>query len=475
MKKVLIYGFGWTGQSMLQLCVKIGFECKVLDDNINLDFTQDDIFIDQKGITENFDIYFVCIINKESAKEAYNKLKDAGIPKVKIKFISTYGYKNKMAFLVREYFKEPSQVLKKWLEDDQSMTYFHSQMKAMLNEYYQIKKSNADSLLEWSNKIRSTMIGQTIFAKLYTSALIKSDLAHIAYPGFNIGISFEKKEDKNFYFVQKIDFEAIMQRPKDVKLVACFGNSALRVEYLPLEDTITAFLQKKLGKKYIVLNFGVTGYTIYEQMMLYNALVFPLKPEIVISCFGGTDWRTGIVSCEHLVKTHKMTYTPGFYEYAYKKVTKSELPLYSEIGNDRKDINNNILDDDVNEAIAFWLRQFNLVPRGGGGAFYAFIQPLLPCKLKWTKEEKEMRDKERKLLEHTLAYQNEIIDNRILKYIAGLKDKIRDCDFVFDLNEIFHKSEESIFTNHWIHCNAKGNEMVAEKIFEVLKQKGIVR
>ena len=39
---------------------------------------------------------------------------------------------------------------------------------------------------------------------------------------------------------------------------------------------------------------------------------------------------------------------------------------------------------------------------GGGGAFYAFIQPLLPCKLKWTKEEKEMRDKERKLLEHTL-------------------------------------------------------------------------
>ena len=46
-----------------------------------------------------------------------------------------------MAFLVREYFKEPSQVLKKWLEDDQSMTYFHSQMKAMLNEYYQIKKS----------------------------------------------------------------------------------------------------------------------------------------------------------------------------------------------------------------------------------------------------------------------------------------------------------------------------------------------
>ncbi len=111
---------------------------------------------------------------------------------------------------------------------------------------------------------------------------------------------------------------------------------------------------------------------------------------------------------------------------------------------------------------------------GGGGAFYAFIQPLLPCKLKWTKEEKEMRDKERKLLEHTLAYQNEIIDNRILKYVAGLKDKIRDCDFVCDLNEIFHKSEESIFTNHWIHCNAKGNEMVAEKIFEVLKQKGIV-
>ena len=62
-----------------------------------------------------------------------------------------------------------------------------------------------------------------------------------------------------------------------------------------------------------------------------------------------------------------MTYTPGFYEYAYKKVTKSELPLYSEIGNDRKAINNKILDDDVNEAIACRLRQFNLVTSGGGG------------------------------------------------------------------------------------------------------------
>ena len=110
----------------------------------------------------------------------------------------------------------------------------------------------------------------------------------------------------------------------------------------------------------------------------------------------------------------------------------------------------------------------------GGGGFFGFFTTLFAGKVKLTKEEKEMRDKERKLLEHTLAYQNEIIDNRILKYVDGLKDKIRDCDFVLDLNEIFHKSEESIFTNHWIHCNAKGNEMVAEKIFEVLKQKGIV-
>ena len=368
MAKVLIYGFGWSGQSMLELCSKLGFECRVVDDGINLEFTQNDIYMDSKEIASvDFDIYFICCVQKEMRDAIFQKLQCLNIPKNKVKFIQTYAYKNKMSFLLPEYFGNLEQTLQEWLQEPQEMPDFHKKMQAMQEHYFKTKAVSSQSLLEWRSEIDALIPNQNVFSKIYLSTLIKSGLNHISYPGFSVGISFDKTEDKDFYFVKKIDFEAIKNRPSNVKLIACFGNSALRVEYLPYEESITAFLQKEVGDSYIVLNFGVTGYTIYEQLMLYNALCFELKPELVISFFLGTDFRSGLVGCDVLVKKHKILYGPWWAEGDYKKTTQSEMPLFSEMGNNLKAVNTNITFNAINAAMKMRLEQFKSIVCGGGG------------------------------------------------------------------------------------------------------------
>lgn len=84
-----------------------------------------------------------------------------------------------------------------------------------------------------------------------------------------------------------------------------------------------------------------------------------------------------------------------------------------------------------------------------------------------------MRQKERQDLKHC-AYQNVLIDKYIPLAVQDLKQRVCGMDFVFDLNAVIKRSEESLFTNHWIHCNAKGNKMIAQKVVEILKQKGAI-
>ena len=467
MARVLIYGFGWCGQSAFALCNDLGFEVSVVDDGMDCGFTQDERFLTfEEMLQQTFDIYLVCSAKAKLCAKLVEKLKQNKIQENKIKIISTYRYKKKMRYLLKDFFSE--EMLTSWLKEPMNLPHFHTQMEALEQKYFRDK-------LKWRGEIESKLQEKTIFAKMYaTSSVIKkASLTHIAYPGFNVGLSKEKTEDKDFYFIQKVDFEKIKNRPKDLKLVACFGNSAMRVEYLPISQSISGILQQRLGEKYVVLNFGVTGYTLYEQLMLYTALVYQLKPEIVISCFGGTDYRGGLIACESLVKAHHIVYTPWFYEKPYKSFSESELPLYLELGTNSI-TNPYISYDDINQALVSRLKQFYEYVLVGGGSFYGFIQPLLPCKKEWSIEEKAMREKERETLQNLAAYQNKMIDEGIKRAIEDLRLKVQNLDFVFDLNEIIKDCKESLFTNYWIHCNARGNEIVADRILEILKQKGAV-
>lgn len=370
--KVLIYGYGWCGQSIFSLLQDLGIEARVVDDGLDFDFTEDFRFITYKQmLKEYFDIYLICAVEDSTASQIFVKLQHDGIEEQCIKRIQTDQYKTKMAYLLKTFFTAET-LVQDFLQESYTLPQFHNTIQAIQSQYFSDKKAKAVNGLEWKKKLENKMQEKTIFSKLRVSSLDRKTLIpFISYPGFNIGVSEYKKQDKDFYFIENIDFNAIRNRPKEVKLIACFGNSALRVEYLPIEESITKSMQKELNaKEFLVLNFGVTGYTLYEQMMLYVALVDSLKPEIVLTFFGGTDWRCAPMVCERMLKEHKINYTPWWYERSYKEIVNSELPLYVDFGTNPNAVNVNIAYTDANEAMRVRLEQFKAYVSAGGGGYF---------------------------------------------------------------------------------------------------------
>lgn len=471
-EKVLIYGFGWCGQSMLQLCEDLGVQCNVVDESLDISFTLDMRFIEFCDLKPEYIIYFICTTKEDIALKMFKKLLNLGVDEHRIKFFKNETYHRKMSFLIERFFPRRKEVLQEWLGEERMMPRLHQTLHNLLKEYRVGKQKTGEDDLERYRQISSKYSQLNIFAKIYETSLIKAGLDKINYPGFNIGISYHKTQDRNFYFIKPIDFDRIANRSRDEKLIVCFGNSALRVEYLPVEQSITGYMEKYLkGRKYIILNCGASGYTIYEQLMLYNALIYPLKPDVVVSFFLGTEFRSGVVNCEYLVKTHKMLYGSWWYEGDYKKISGSDLPLRCQMYTNVNAKNNEITDEDIYRAVLMRLNQFRETVCGGGGTFMSFIQPLLPCKLKWT--EKEMRCKEKETLSKTVSYENALID-KFNEIVEGFKRYIGDMPYVFDLNEATKYSKASLFTKNWIHCNALGNEICAKKVIEILKQKEMI-
>lgn len=371
--KVLIYGYGWSGQSALSLFGALGFECYVVDEKLDTDTILDKRFIAPKeALSQSFDLVLVCIVDEKVAREVAEKLYKQGIPKDKIKYFQTYHYQEKMSKMLKHFFGSAEEILQDCLSESLTMPILHSKILALQSAYFKDKKDSAEYLAQWGDKIRAKFPNQSIFSMLYATSITQKYLEHIAYPCFNIVTSQDKTGDKNFYFIQEVDFESLKNRPKDVKLIACFGNSALRTEYLPIENTITYYLQKHLkSEKFIVVNFGITGYTTYEQLMLYNALIYPLKPEIVLSFFAGTDFRIGYACCDYLLKKHNIIYSPYFNERAYKIFANSDLPLYYELGTSNR-VNPAIQDEEIIGAILERLEQFCLQVVRGGGQIHCF-------------------------------------------------------------------------------------------------------
>lgn len=51
-----------------------------------------------------------------------------------------------------------------------------------------------------------------VFAKMHEVSMNWWEISTINYPRFNVWSSIYRKEDKNFYFIDKIDFKQIKNR-----------------------------------------------------------------------------------------------------------------------------------------------------------------------------------------------------------------------------------------------------------------------
>ncbi|EFR48853.1 hypothetical protein HCMG_01026 [Helicobacter canadensis MIT 98-5491] len=336
---------------------------------------------------------------------------------------------------------------------------------AIKRHYLELKKRNIQSDVAYRLAIDKKYPRLNTFAKIFKLGIRNSNT--INYFGIPLPIDLNSP-DKNFFLKNEIDFEALKQRDKSVKVVLVFGPSTVRESYMEhQEDALVFKIQKKLNNssnsciKIMVLNCGFSGFTLYEQFLLYATLFYAVKPEVVITFFGGVDIFQGGVGCELLVKNHAI-FSSIFYEQEFKEKCQSIFPLKHQLL--KSDFYQNSPNkEDILVALQTRLKQFYDMVVSNKGIFCPIITPLLAYKQHWSEKEKEcyrttLRDFK------NIGYDETNQERQMLE-----KFKAMQRDFViYDGNEATKNSIETLFMD-WIHPNARGNEFIAEYVRKLLK------
>lgn len=325
-------------------------------------------------------------------------------------------------------------------------------MKAMIKEHRINKELYSESL--------KNNIDIDIFYKSYIVNHPSSNT--IFYPGFHLIPS--RSINLGRYWRTHI-CSLFHKSLNSFKTIILLGNSSLRGDYLREEETISYFVQERLGCKYKIINLGVNGYTIYEQMLLYNAVLFAIKPDFVISIAIGADWEYGLITCKRLLKEWKMIYSPTWEHniQSVKKISTLNKMRYLPIA--RKYLNN---DDKINEAIVFRIKQFKKIVETNNGIFLCFCQILSPFKKYLTQKEQIARNNELSLKDRALK---ELLNKRVYNLHKLLIKNIGNKKYFYDCNKIIKDSKNTIFDMDYIHQNEYGSKITADFIAEKIKER----
>lgn len=113
------------------------------------------------------------------------------------------------------------------------------------------------------------------------------------------------------------DLSFLIDRPKNHKVVAVFGGSAAFSMYSSRSEMFSAVLEKRLmeildrrqtGEQVTVLNFGMHGNIVINEIMSFILYCNKFKPDVVIAHDGWNDFAYGLISDTHLLEKWNLTY-----------------------------------------------------------------------------------------------------------------------------------------------------------------------
>lgn len=259
-------------------------------------------------------------------------------------------------------------------------------------------------------------------------------------------------------------WQALKDRASDVKVVCFFGGSACFSILVPEQKTFAAQLQAKLdchyGKdKVIVLNFGVPGNTILNEMMNYVLFASLINPDVVIAHDGFNDLIYGQVADSFLQKKYLINY-PIEQEAWGKKLHGSVEELNSERTQCYAATNPSV----TIRAYFERKKQFEHMVQGLGGYFIAALQPIMNTKVRLSVDEKYLLTQDNQKLA-TMFKQIDMMYKRFNAY------SIQNGGFAHSLNvnECFTMCDETqTHFGDMCHLMEHGEAVIADLYFEEL-------
>ena len=270
---------------------------------------------------------------------------------------------------------------------------------------------------------------------------------------------------------------------KNAKKVFVMGGSTTWSTGAPDDMTIPSILQRLLGPDYDVYNLGETAFVAAQELnYLLKKLADGDVPDIVIFYDGNNDgyagaYSPGIPRDPLNLRQYEMIKQKGFVYNGiryifYKRLNYSILfdwiSKKVEKSNDDKLWDQNIKGREkelVSQVVNYYeahIRQVKALSREYGFQVYFFWQPHLL-----------------NLSRNVHPYEQEIINNsapgrvesqRQVYLQAKERFSNREDEDIFFLGDVLNESKEPIFID-WSHISPRGNQIIAEKMFECLRDK----
>lgn len=241
-----------------------------------------------------------------------------------------------------------------------------------------------------------------------------------------------------------------------------FGGSTIFGGEVPDDNTIPSFLQKKINDSnisYKVNNYGVSSIIVKHQFERLKNMVEIKKGDIVIFYDGANDvlqkiyfgnkegWIIGGNEKKKffwIIILRKISKSSYFFSYIDNKITAKPL----------------IQTNFVNEAMVY-SDEISIAKKyveEKNAEFYHFLQPVL-----FEKENKNEYEKKLLTIRNIVP---EGLENIFSKAYPLFKQQLKK-NYSHDLTNSFDNTQRSVYLD-WCHVNHIGNQIIAEKIFNII-------
>ena len=293
---------------------------------------------------------------------------------------------------------------------------------------------------------------------------IRSSQNHPPYL-FDVTLSFNRVKESVEGFELIGDFDS----PASLKIVALGGSTTdSEIFYVKGWVYYLSELLQQNGISAAIYCGGVCGYNSTQELLKLIRDVLPLNPDIVLSYSGLNDLFTQPKpeETERYRKPFITTFQTEFFSKLRQSIsgsTVSEKNIYYGLENDKS-------------AADVWIdntRAMSAIAKEFDVQFMSFFQPyMFDERYNITDSQaiilnrraptttKEVRSKE--------SF-DEFVDNTVPKLLAeynNIRERIKDYDYIFDLSGIFMEYKNIYIDS--VHVYDKGNEIIAESIFDIL-------
>ncbi len=269
-----------------------------------------------------------------------------------------------------------------------------------------------------------------------------------------------------FGFRTRHDPVALASRPEHHRLIAMFGGSAAFSIYCPddrtfcrvLEDALNARAERSgRNDRFTVLNFGVPGHVVLNQILTWLLFAQRLRPDVVIAHDGCNDVHYGLIGDPMLLADHAITYQEGLEEWSRLLHGSGDRPTSQSpfAGTGRcRNLNASV---DVARAYIGRKRQFKMLAEAAGSRFVWGLQPIFASKAALSPRE----------ILGAAGYRQQYYRDQAealpqIYDMLSAKVAHADGDLVVDLHRAFsaYGAERTLFADH-VHLLPAGDAIVA--------------